>query len=100
MRVLSDSKVQPTHHSKKSGIHKKAEKGAVMVKTNLRGEYNAMKRCGNITINEIDHEKITSKNVGARQYKGVGKRRLDETTPVTSDAIIPNSDRFPRYREM
>ena len=53
-----------------------------------------------MTIKKIEHKKINSKNDGARQYKGVGKRRLDETTPVTSDAIIANSDRSPRYREM
>ena len=40
MRVLSDSKMQPTHHSNKSGMYKRA----VMVKTNPRGEYNAMEK--------------------------------------------------------
>ena len=48
-------------------------KGAVMVKTNPRGEYKAIERCGNMTINEIEHKKITSKNVRARQYKGLDK---------------------------
>ena len=54
-----------------------------------------MERCGNMTIKEIEHEKITSKNIGARQYKGVAKRRLDETIYVTSDTIIANSDQVP-----
>ena len=67
----------------------------MMVKTNPGDEYNAMERCGNMTIKEIEHEKITSKNIGARQYKGVAKQRLDETIPVTSDAINTNSNQVP-----
>lgn len=38
MRVLSNSKMQPTNHGKKSGMYKRAVKWAVMVKTNPRGE--------------------------------------------------------------
>ena len=39
-------------------------------------EHDAMGRYHTDTSN-------TSKNVGARHYKGVGKRRLDETTPFS-----------------
>ena len=83
----------------------------MMDKTNPRGKYNAVKRFGNVTIKEIEHERITweedatriyhadtrnsSKNVGARQYKGVGKQRLNKTTSVMSDAITANSDPVP-----
>ena len=84
-------------------MYKRTVKGAVMAKTNPRGEHNAMERCGNLTIKDIDHERITreedamrkyradnrntSKNVNARQYRGP-----DETTPVMSDAITANPD--------
>ena len=52
MRVLSDSKRQPTNNEW-------TMKGAVINKTIPRGEYNAMKRCCNVTIKEIDHKRIT-----------------------------------------
>ena len=75
MRVLTDSKMQTTHHSKKSGMYEKAVKG-------------------DVTIKVSEHERITwekedtrSGNVGARQYK-----ELDGTTPMISDAITANSD--------
>ena len=42
MRDLSDSKTQPTHHHRESDMNKKAAKGAAMIKTNPRGEYNAV----------------------------------------------------------
>ena len=80
MRVLFDSKMQPTNHSRKFGMYERA----VIAKTNPRGEYNATERFGNVTIKENDQERITlkkdamrkyraenkntSKNVGARQY--------------------------------
>ena len=103
MGVLSDSKMQTTYDSKKSGMYEKAMKGAMMIKTNTKGEYNATERFGNVTMKEIEHKRITwekdatrryhtdtrntSKNVGARRYKG-----LAETTPMMSDAITANSD--------
>ena len=30
-----------------------------MAKTNHRGEYNTMERCGDVTIKDIDHVRIT-----------------------------------------
>ena len=80
MGVLSDSKMQTTHYSKKSACTK-----------------------GNVTIKVTQHKRITwekdatrryhadtrniSENVGARQYK-----ELEGTTPMMSNAITDNSD--------
>ena len=40
-----------------------------MAKTNPRGEYNAMERCGNVTIKDIDHERITREEDAMRKYR-------------------------------
>ena len=42
---------------------------AVIAKTNPRGEYNAMERCGNVTIKEIDHKRITWEKDAMRKYR-------------------------------
>ena len=73
-----------------------------MAKTNPRGKYKTIERRRNVSIKEIDHKRITweedamrkyradnrntSRNVGARQYKGP-----DETMPVMSNTITANS---------
>ena len=41
-----------------------------MVKTSPRGKYNAMERFGNMTIKEIEHEKIRSKNPEPGSIRG------------------------------
>ena len=68
MGVLSDSKMQTTYDSKKSGMYEKAMKGAMMIKTNTKGEYNATERFGNVTMKEIEHKRITWEKDATRRY--------------------------------
>ena len=58
MRVISDSEIQPTHHSRKPGMYERAVKGVVMVKTNTKGENNTVERHGDVTI-KIEQRRLT-----------------------------------------
>ena len=72
MRVLSDSKLQTTHHSKKSGMYEKAVKG-------------------NVTIKMTKHKRIAWKKEATRRYHTDTRNRSEN---VPSPPTLTQSQQY------